>query len=532
MLRGTIVLLVACSVWSGLWAQEAVRGQVTFITAQHVYVKFEGTAGIAVKDTLRLVKNDLVKPCLIVSSMSSTSCVCTVLAGCDVAKGDPVQAIMRKQVAPVERRERTTRTNTKAQESDTLGASGERIRGRLSAASYSTIPSARENDHRLMYRFSLDADHIANSKFSAETYLNYRRLYPADLERRPQRTEYFNVYSLAVSFEPDTNTMITLGRKINNNISSLGAIDGLQTERRFGSFFAGAIVGFRPDIFTYELNTDLLQYGGYVGTKYRSSSMDTRTTFGLMEQTNAGSIDRRYAYMQHSTTINGNLNLFGSGELDLFSTVQGGARLTNLFVSARYRFSRKVDVFASYDRRQRVIYYETYRNDVEVMLDDDDTRQGARVRLNFRPTKGLGLGAAYNRRFQSDGANASENAQLFLNYNKDPRGFGRWSVQANRNTSSYVRSDIISFRHSRTLIPKYLNMSLYYRMIEYIYGNRSDGSPLAARASQRYYGADLTLNMARTLTFTVLGEMSTIAIERNYRVNMSLTKRFDSKRKR
>lgn len=532
MLMRTIILLATALISFQAASQEASTGEVTFLTAQHVYVKFTRTEGIEIKDTLRLMKDDVLSPCLVVTSMSSTSCVCTVLGGCKVEKGDAVQAFIRSAAPQPVRREKNTRRDSGQQDADTLGARGERIRGRLSAASYSTIPSARENDHRLMYRFSLDADHIANSKFSAETYLNYRRLYPADLERRPQRTEYFNVYSLAVSFEPDTSTMITLGRKINNNISSLGAIDGLQMERRFGSFFAGAIAGFRPDIFTYDLNTDLLQYGGYVGTKYRSSSMDTRTTFGLMEQTNAGNVDRRYAYIQHSTTVNGNLNLFGSGEMDLYSTLQGGARLTNLFVSARYRFSKKVDVFASYDRRQRVIYYETYRNDVEVMLDDDDARQGARVRLNFRPTKGLGLGAAYNRRFQSDGANASENAQLFLNYNKDPRGFGRWSVQANRNTSSYVRSDIISFRHSRTLIPKYLNMSLYYRMIEYIYGNRSDGSPLAAKASQRYYGADLTLNMARTLTFTVLGEMSTIAVERNYRVNMSLTKRFDSKRKR
>ncbi|MBP6573616.1 MAG: hypothetical protein KA230_04135 [Flavobacteriales bacterium] len=506
---------------------------MTFITAQHIYVKFERTEGITVKDTLELVKAGVATPCLVVSSMSSTSCVCTMVSGCKFEKGDHVQT---RSLHAIETKATGTRrlkpTRAKPIEEDTLGSKGERIRGRLSAATYSTMPSMRDNDHRVMYRFSLDADNISNSKFSAETYLNYRKLYPANLETHPQRTEFFNVYNLAVSYAPDSNTTITLGRKINNSASSLGAIDGLQMERSFGTMFAGVIAGFRPDIYTYGLNLDLLQYGGYIGAQVNSATVNSRSTVGLLQQTNNGMVDRRYAYLQHSSTFNGNLNIFSSGELDLYSTVGNGVRLTNFFISSRYRFSRKVDLFASYDNRRRVVYYETFRNDVEVLLDDDDARQGARLRLNVRPTKTLGVGVAYSRRFQADGANASDNIGGFLNFNMDPDGVGRWSVQANRNTSSYVRSDVLSFRHTRTLIPKYVTMSLYYRMVDYLYANRPDGSSLSARTSQRYYGADVSVNLARSFTFMVLGEMSTILEERNYRLNMSLVKRFDSKKKR
>jgi hypothetical protein len=514
-------------------AQSVVPGEVTFITAQHVYVRFERTEGIAVKDTLELVQGGVATACLVVSSMSSTSCVCTVVRGCTFAKGDLVQTRRLHAVeanAVGTHRERPARTKTTVE--DTLGGKGERIRGRLSAATYSTMPSARENDHRVMYRFSMNAQNIANSKFSAETYLNYRRLYPANLESHPQNTEFFNVYSLAVSYAPDSNTTITLGRKINNSASSLGAIDGLQMERSFGTIFAGTIAGFRPDIYTYGLNFNLLEYGGYIGAQVSSATVSSRSTVGLLQQTNNGMVDRRYAYVQHTSTFNGNLNFFSSGELDLYSTTGSSVRLTNLFISSRYRFSRKIDVFVSYDNRRRVVYYETFRNDVEVLLDDDDARQGARVRFNVRPTKKLGLGAGYSKRFQADGANASDNLSGFLNFNMDPEGVGRWSVQANRNTSNYVRSDVLSFRHSRTLIPRRLSMSLYYRMVEYTYANRSEGSALAPRTSQRYYGADFMLDVARTLTFTVLAEMATIADEKNYRLNMCLTKRFDSKKKR
>lgn len=55
---------------------------------------------------------------------------------------------------------------------------------------------------------------------------------------------------------------------------------------------------------------------------------------------------------------------------------------------------------------------------------------------------------------------------------------------------------------------------------------------MAAQVSQRYYGADLTLTFAKTFTFMILGELSTILQERNYRLNLSLSKRFDSRSKR
>ncbi len=513
-------------------AQVARSGEVTFLTSQHVYVKFISTEGIAVNDTLDLLKNGVATPCLLVSSMSSTSCVCTVIGDCRPEKQDRIQAgKLRTAAASKGPAERSKAARSAGAGRDSLGTSRERIRGRISAASYSNMPSARENDHRVMYRLSLTAANIANSKFSAETYVNYRKLYPADLEWRPQRTELLSVYNLALSYAPDSNTTIMLGRKINNSASSLGAIDGLQAERRFGGLFGGVIAGFRPDIYTYGLNTDLLQYGGYLGAQVNSRSIISRSTVGLMQQTNNGLVDRRYAYLQHSSTFKGNLNLFSTAELDLYST-QGGARLTNLFVSGRYRFGRKVDFFASYDSRRRVVFFETFRNEVEMLLDDDLARQGLRFRLNVRPTKALGLGGTYSRRFQADGANASDNFGLSVNLNRDPAGAGRWSVQANRNISNYLSSDALSFRHARSLVADRLTMSLYYRVLEYRYTSRPEGSLLAAQVSQRYYGADLTLTFAKTFTFMILGELSTILQERNYRLNLSLSKRFDSRSKR
>ncbi|MBK8339855.1 MAG: hypothetical protein IPK99_07575 [Flavobacteriales bacterium] len=284
----------------GCYAQNAVQGEVTFITANNVYVGFPSTATIAIGDTLQLVKGTEVSACLVVTTKSSTSCVCKVLQGCKVMKTDKVvPSIVRPVPLPTGRS-----VKKPGQDSAVVKRidRGERIRGRLSATSYSTMPTDRENDHRMQYRFSANADRIGGSRFSAETYLNYRQLFPAEESRYPQRTEFFNVYSLAVTYAPDTTWSLSVGRKINNSASSLGAIDGLQVEKHFGKLFAGTITGFRPDIVDYGFNPDLLEYGGYIGyakTNMRSGFEDNPRIATTEQRRGRGSSLHLFPTQQH-----------------------------------------------------------------------------------------------------------------------------------------------------------------------------------------------------------------------------------------
>ncbi len=172
-----------------------------------------------------------------------------------------------------------------------------------------------------------------------------------------------------------------------------------------------------------------------------------------MQQNNGADVDRRYTYFQHASTFGRKLNLFSSFELDLFNPQSGKARLTNLYFSSKYRFSRNLDVFVSYDSRRRIIYYDTYRSDVEMLLDDDEARQGARIRLTYKPFKHVVTGLSFSERFQSSGMNPSENINGFVTFSGQEDEWGRWTVQVNRNTSSFLRSEIASIRHARTFNP-------------------------------------------------------------------------------
>jgi uncharacterized MAPEG superfamily protein len=166
------------------------------------------------------------------------------------------------------------------------------------------------------------------------------------------------------------------------------------------------------------------------------------------------------------------LNLFGSAELDQYSKVNGEAkndpRLTNLYLSARYRFTRKFDVFLSYDSRKRIIYYESFQTEIERLLDDYIARQGLRARVNIKPIKYFTIGLSYSKRFENDVQNKSNNYYAYASYSKIPMIKGRIMISYNLNASNYLESRILAFRYSRSLIPRKLNAEFYYRLVEYL----------------------------------------------------------------
>ena len=499
-----------------------LKGEVSFVTSQNIYVKFQDTRAISIGDTLRLASTNTA--CLLVKSKSTTSCVCEIVEGCTIQKKDNVLYEIRpkeiekidevpvKQIIPL----------ITDLEKEPLYT--ERIRGNVSATTYSTIADQRDDRHRLMGRLSINAQHIKNSKFSFNTYLNYRHIFEQSDGRSIQNNDILRIYNFAVHYDVSPTLNVTLGRNINPKISSLGAIDGLQVEKYFGKKYIGAIAGFRPDIFNYGFNANLIQYGGYIGTITEGIKFYSQTTLGFIEQQNSGEIDRRYAYFQHTSTIAKNLNLFSSLELDLFSKLNGEVsneiRLTNLYVSARYRFSRKFNMMVSYDSRKRILYYETYQMEIERFLDDDIARQGARIRINGRPLKNILAGASYSKRFQNNSENRSDNIYSYVTFSKLPVINGRLSLSYNQNESNYLKSNIASIRHSNSYFEGSLNADFYYRFIHYDYVNSLN--PL----DQQYVGTNLSYNFTRNLRFGLTGEFATSNIENSYRIYSRIVQRF------
>jgi len=540
-----ISIIILISVVS--YSQEGLKdGVVTFKAAENVYVRFGDTDGIAIGDTLTFNQGGILKPCLVVTQKSSSSCVCTTIDDCDINKDDKIffSRVVKEEVQeedtpeeilPQDLENIISDTPDKSEdeklaekeEDDIDESKRQRIRARLSAATYSNLDLEDNDDrHRVMGRFSMNAHRINNSNFHFESYLNYRRNIDQNAESNGISNTFFNIYNLALTYQVDSSYSISVGRKINRKISSIGPVDGLQAEKFFGNFYVGGVVGFKPDFTELSFDTDLFEFGGYFGHSVRTRGLYSQATMGLLEQRNAGAIDRRYAYFQYSGTIN-DLNLFSSIELDIYDKVNNvtssNPRLTNLYVSARYRFSRKFSLMLSYDSRRRIIYYETLRTEVERLLADDEARQGIRARINFRPFKYINAGASYSKRYQISGDNASDNYNFHINHSKLPLVGGRLSFTYNSNATNTLGSNIYSVRYNRSIIDRKLDGMFYFRNVNYNY----NGSDLTNKIN--YLGVNLSLRIQKDLRLSLLGEISIRENSNLGRINTKLIKRFDTR---
>jgi len=492
---------------------ELVKGAVSYVSSQNVYVKFASTKRINVGDTLFLQKGDALLPALRVSNKSSVSCVCTrltednILVSTEIiakqAPEKPKEADVVKNEVPPNKPPKSQTAGadkTPAQavrEEDGLSEDKklkQKIRARLSAASYTNL-SDRGDNTRMRYAFTMQGNNLGNSRISTDAYITFRHTLNEWDAVKGNLNDALKIYSLAVRYDFSETTNLTLGRKINAKISSLGAIDGVQYEQGIGKkFLVGAIAGSRPDMLDYSINTDLMQAGVYIGQVSGKNERFQQSTLGIIEQRNKSAVDRRFVYFQHSDDLLKNLNVFTSCEFDLYEKINNETKnkvnLTNLFASLRYRFSKKLNASISYDSRKNIIYYESYKNYIDQLI-DNETRQGFRAGINIHPINLLTWGINASWRFQQDGGNGSKNVNSYLNFSRIPLIKSSLSVTANYLRTSYINSRVFGARMSKDFFKGKVNGEVYYRKVNYVY-------PLYGYTTQQdIVGGDVSFQFGR-----------------------------------
>jgi len=266
-MRLSILTLLFLTLTTGINAQveiEDLSGQVSYVSSQNVYVKFRSTSGISAGDTLFVSSDNIRVPALIVTNLSSTSCVCTPLSSTNLKVADMVLVTIKRtdtiisEDIPYTPEKKPTEPeiviDTSAVEDTKTEVSEfkQKISGSISLNSYSDLSNtSAENSQRFRYSFSFNARNAGNSKFSIESYLTFRhKSGDWDLVKHDLFSA-LKIYNLSVSYDINKSARISLGRRINPSLSSIGAIDGLQVEKSYGRFSAGAVIGLRPDYSDY-----------------------------------------------------------------------------------------------------------------------------------------------------------------------------------------------------------------------------------------------------------------------------------------
>ena len=480
-----ILLFVFCVKLSGQTGKESISGQVSFISTQSIYVKFKSTDGIVPGDTLFSQRNNQLVPVLIVNNLSTTSCVCSPLQSLSFSVADliiarivPKGKMAEKPVNEGFVKEITQPASTidtviiEEQESDFE----QKIRGSISLNTYSDLSNTvSDNSQRFRYTFSLDAANIADSKFSFETYLSFKHKAGEWQEVKDNVFNALKVYSLAVRYEFNKSTQISLGRRINPRMSSIGAMDGIQFEKSINRFSFGAVAGSRPDFTTYGFDTKLFQFGAFTAFNTKTASGYTETSLAFMQQMNNSKTDRRFLYLQHSNTLLKNIHLFSTFEADLYrlnaDSLNPGKSgnsfsLTGLYVSLIYRPSGALSFSGSYDARKNVIYYETYKTLVDRVL-ENELRQGFRLQGSYRITPDITFGLQAGYRFLKSDPHTSRNIYSYISYSQIPWAYISATLSATILESAYLNGKIYSLNLTRDFFKSKVQSGIGYRYVDY-----------------------------------------------------------------
>jgi len=466
----------------------AITGKVSYISSKNIYVKFESTRDINVGDSLYMLKNSDKIPVLQVAQKSSISCVCTALSEDSFTIGQEVifktltvekevpeiitdKNINKTQEAEIDNLAKATekKTDKKKLKKKKVAA---KIKGRLSASAYTNFTSDEPiDDPKMRYTLSLSGDAVSAADLNFSSYISFRHKINHWADIQDNVFSGLKIYDLAVN-KSFSNFEFTIGRKINRTVSNIGAIDGLQMSYSAGDLSFGAIIGTRPDHSDYSINFNLPEAGLYVAHTYKSNTGSLNNTLGIFEQRVGSATDRRYLYFQHSNTLVKKLYLFGSFQLDLYELIdevpQNDLRLTSLYLSARYRISKKIDLFASYDTRKNVVYYETYKNSLDQLI-DQATRQGLRLRLILRPLKYVTTGISGTYRMENGGLGATKNLHGYINYARVPVLKMSTALSYTFLDTYYLNSHIFGIRMNKDFYRGKIGTSLNYRYVNYIY---------------------------------------------------------------
>ena len=370
----------------------------------------------------------------------------------------------------------------------------------------------------------MNAKNIANSKLSAETYISFsHKLNEWDVVQE-NLNNALKVYSLALRYDFNESATIWLGRKINPKIANIGAVDGIQFQKNWNRFYVGAVAGTRPDYRDYGFNSKLLEYGVYIGQNQKVENGFVQSSLAFFEQKNDGNTDRRFIYFQHSNSFIKNVNIFSSFELDLYKIEDGVPQstinLTSLYFSLNYRISRRLSIFGSYDNRKNVIYYETFKNYTDAIL-QQASRQGLRFRINYRPINFLNLGLNAGTRFMKNDPRKTNTLNGNATYTKIPVINSSLSLSTNLMQTSYLNGQVYGARLSKDILKGKMYGTLNYRWVKFDYVNTT-----VSQLKQNIGEVDFSYQFNKKLYLSINYEVTFQENEKFNRVYLNLRWKF------
>jgi hypothetical protein len=494
-----VLLLISKTVFAQSFEER--KGNVSFISSQNVYVRFSDTDGIKEGDTLYTRNGTLFSPVIRARFISATSVAGELLNGNRLKQGDSVYVMIlvadKIEEKKVTRNDNQIRPEKSFQSERKTDSRTEKLNGRLSVSSYSNYANSVKGDfQRWRYTLSFNGKNIGESPVSVRTHLNFNYRTNEWSEIKNDLTRNIRVYDLSLAYQISEKSRLMLGRQLNEKITNVGPVDGIQFSQSMGLFNTGLFTGSRPDFTNLGFNLKLFQYGVYINRTDTVNNRNIDNTVAFINQTNNFNTDRRLLYFQHNNNYFRSLSVFLSAEADLFKKINNEnineLSLTGLFLSLRYNPFTFASVNLSYDARRNVIYYETYKNFLETLL-ENEMRQGFRGGINLRPYKNIYSGFNIGYRFRKGDLRPSNDLGAYLSYSMIPYIEVSPALSYTRLKSSFISGDVFGAMITRQMELFNSSVSLTYRNSQYTYirnftsVQNSVSADIASRITKQFY---------------------------------------------
>ena len=393
----------------------AAAARVIYVTGGSVYVDAGREQGIAVGDTLEVLREGAVVARLRVAFVSTGKASCdTLRTQGGIRVGDPV----RYSARPVEP---SPEQPAAGADSARAGAGPVPIRAAPGGAPKRRTPPVRGRvgvglvnvpgaggapgytQPSLSLRLDGSAAYGAPMDFSID--VRGHRTYRGGASDGVTR-----VYRLSTAVrDASGNRRLSVGRQPLPVSSSAGLFDGGLGQIGGARWAVGVFSGLEPDPAAYDFSTRIVQSGAFA--QWRSAPASTRrwsATLGFLDSRDRGSPSRDFAFLQASwmsrrafATVSQEVDVNASWKRALGDPA---VSLTSTFATARLQATPRLSLHAGFDNRRNVRLYRDRETPVTEF--DDRYRQGGWLGASVDPRSNVRLGVTSRARSGGSGGSA------------------------------------------------------------------------------------------------------------------------------
>ena len=382
-------------------------GRIKYISNEAIYVDLGKGDGIAIGDSLFIIRGKSLIALVQVKFASASSASCIILKSKSAPEvGDKVirralsqEPAQRKKAKRVQRRIRPKKHKKK-----------NRIRGYISTQNYwkSSIGGSSISSFRPGIRARIRVENIAGTNFKLSLRQRsrmYRQTLPAGIEEQGIVWSH-NLYEMSLRYEsPDSPIELGVGRVYSPHIRGIGLVDGAYFSTKVLPMFrVGIAAGLEPD----NLNTGRSQIRQKFGTfvAFEAGSYEKQklsSTLAVSASYEAGEINREFLYLSNNYYLKNRLTLYQSVEVDINrewrkSSEGSSLSFTNFFMNANLTLHENANMYFGFDARRNIRVY-TYFNLADSLF-DNRVHKGLNSGIRLRLPRKMQAGASFSLRFK------------------------------------------------------------------------------------------------------------------------------------